>query len=236
MTCIEAEPLLNAYLDSELTATECAGVMRHMEHCAVCTRHYESLAALRHEIASSSLRFDTPESLRRKLRRPPAMRYVIAAAIAATLAVGAIVVPLRSRNSDVRTEVVEDHTRSLLASHLVDVPSSDRHTVKPWFQGKTDFAPFVPDLGEHGFVLAGGRLDILAGRSAPAIVYMRGKHVINVFEMPTGRRPSRPVAAQMKGFTIVHWSTGGIDYWAVSDVSPTDLWRLATLMSSAAGR
>lgn len=234
MTCAEAELLLNAFIDDELNLAECAVVQTHMQACPRCTGHYEAISALRNEIASSNLAFPAPDSLTRKFRprRHWTVPALATAAVAALLAV-AVIVPAWQHSPGLQAEVLQDHARSLLPNHLIDVASSDRHTVKPWFQGRADVAPLVPNLDSEGFMLTGGRLDILAGHRVPAIVYMRGKHLINVFELPSTRADSKPEMSQINGFNIVHWTTSGIDYWAVSDVNPADLQHLAALIESA---
>jgi anti-sigma factor RsiW len=120
--------------------------------------------------------------------------------------------------------LVADHVRSTLASHLVDVETSDRHTVKPWFNGRIDFAPPVVDLAARGFALVGGRVDYLDGRVVAALVYRRNKHVINVFVRPEPRGLRLPSLGRPRdGYSVVRWSEGGLEFWAVSDVEPHEL-------------
>ena len=119
-----------------------------------------------------------------------------------------------------------------MVDHLVDVPSSDQHTVKPWFNGKLDFAPSVTDLADNGFPLAGGRLDYIDNRTVAALVYQRRKHSINLFIWPSSGVPDEPVQQlSLNSYNLVHWTTSGTSYWAVSDVNSTDLSEFAKLLS-----
>jgi anti-sigma factor RsiW len=118
-------------------------------------------------------------------------------------------------------ELAANHVRSLLASHLTDVASSDQHTVKPWFLGRLDFAPPVIDLANRDFALVGGRLDYLRGRVTPALVYKRRGHVINLFIWPASKTESVPKTRD--GYNIVSWTQSGFDFAAISDLNPAEL-------------
>jgi len=120
-------------------------------------------------------------------------------------------------------ELVDNHVRSLIGDHLTDVRSTDQHTVKPWFNGKIDFAPHVVDLAGQGFPLIGGRVDYIAGHNAAALVYGRRKHFINLFIWPAGGADSGGMSRAYNGYSLLHWVTDGLSYWAVTDASPTDL-------------
>ena len=142
--------------------------------------------------------------------------------VAASLAL-AVVMP-QLTHTDMEDQLVQSHVRSLLVGHLVDIPTSNRHVVKPWFNGKVDFAPQVPDLTDQGFPLVGGRLDYIDDHEVAAIVYRRHLHIINLFVRPahTLSLPGE-VVTHHEGYNLVRWTAGGLEYWAVSDVETGDL-------------
>jgi anti-sigma factor RsiW len=126
--------------------------------------------------------------------------------------------------SGVERQLVASHVRSLLANHLTDVATSNQHVVKPWFNGKVDIAPPVPELAEQGFPLVGGRLDYIEGHVAPAIVYRRRLHTVNLFVWPAEKgRLSPDRSVRRDGYSLVEWSEGGLRFAAVSDIDLADL-------------
>ena len=145
----------------------------------------------------------------------------LSAAVAASLVVAVI---RNDQDQRIADEVVSAHVRSLQAGHLTDVQTSDQHTVKPWFNGKLDVAPPVVDLTAQGFTLIGGRLDYIDGEAAGSIVYRRRNHVINLFvARHLGAERGGAKIETTHGFNVRHWTQGGLDFWAVSDINPDEL-------------
>ena len=136
----------------------------------------------------------------------------------------------RSQSNSIAQDVISSHLRSLLATHLFDVPSTDQHTVKPWFDGKLKFSPPVQDFAEHGFRLTGGRLDYLNGREVAALVYQRRLHIINLFIWPSeSSRNTVATSFSKDGYNVLHWAHEGFEFWAVSDVNAEDMRAFADL-------
>jgi anti-sigma factor RsiW len=137
----------------------------------------------------------------------------------------------RLSNSDVFVqEVVSGHVRSLMVDHLSDVASTDQHTVKPWFEGKLDFAPLVKDFAKEGFPLIGGRLDYIDNRSVAALIYRRNQHLINLYEWPVlPSRESSPRFLTRRGYQIFTWQANGMSYWMISDLNGSELQQLTKL-------
>jgi len=129
-------------------------------------------------------------------------------------------------------EIVDAHLRSLQPGHLIDVVSTDQHTVKPWFDGKLDFSPPVQDFADQGFPLQGGRIDVIHGRAVAALVYGRRKHFVNVFVWPTDEKDAPPRSGSQQGYQWIEWRKAGMEFCAVSDAAPSALEQLQTLLAS----
>ena len=141
----------------------------------------------------------------------------------------------RSAENLVAQEVVASHARSLMADHLFDVVSTDRHTVKPWLDRNLDFAPTVVDFTKQDFALAGGRLDYLDHHQVAALVYRHRQHIVNVFIWPAGDvRDAAPDWSTQQGYNLAHWTESGMNYWVISDADRSGLNDFVRLLRGAA--
>ncbi len=193
---------------------------------------YQAPQSLRDFVRANAPSDDTPPAILVARRRPMSQsRQLLYAAgiLIAFLAGWKINDSIRSTqqasaaHEAIVAELVDNHVRSLIGDHLTDVRSTDQHTVKPWFAGKIDFAPRVVDLARQGFPLIGGRVDYIRGHTAAALVYGRRRHFVNIFIWPAVGADSGGMSRAYKGYSLLHWVTDGLSYWAVTDASPTDL-------------
>lgn len=247
MNCEDVRPLLDSFADGELDLVNHVQVETHLEECFDCDHAYRDRGALKTALADNELYFRAPTELRSKIRsalseattEPFYKRFfkwrwmptVAAAAIFGLALVLTFTILRPSANPDelLANEIVSAHVRSMMVGdpHLMDVASTDQHTVKPWFEGKLDFSPPVIDLGQKGFSLIGGRLDYAGGRPIAALVYQRRLHVINVFVYPSQEGNTGAVTSIRQGFNIVRWTRNGMTFWAVSDLNAGELQELA---------
>lgn len=249
MECKDTLELLPAHVDRELGLPEAMEIERHLQTCPSCRAEYAEQLALRAAIRRDVTYFNAPSRLESRIQAAlpssplrasvpakhtwnrPGMGAALVSIIAVAWSVS-LYLALPSAENRLADEVISSHVRSLLTSHGVDVASSDRHTVKPWFNGKLDFSPPVYDLTMEGFPLVGGRLDYLDHRPVAALVYRHRQHVIDLFIVPvTGdRKDVSPRSLSRQGYHIIHWAHGGMVFWAVSDVEPAQLGKFRDML------
>jgi len=240
------ELLLNAYLDGELAPIEAGRFEQRLAKEPDLAAQIEARRTLRDSLRSD-LAEDVPsDALRRRIMasvsgsperksrswRSLAASFLVGAVLGGALSFGAL---NEQSRDDVANQIVSAHIRALMAPQSIDVPSSDRHTVKPWFAGKLAFAPKVVDLSTQGFPLVGARIDVIGLEPIASLVYSNGKHLISVMEMPSTRALAAPLEQHVeKGYLAFSWSDGKITYWAVSDAAADELRTFVRLFQVAA--
>lgn len=243
--CADLRLLIQAEHDGEMDAAQAAGLAIHLDTCAACRALRDDLTALSADLRGAALRPPVPAALARRLAgrsasqlsrgasgQPDASRARRllrrhAPAFAAGLALAASIALLLPRaggdGADALAPLVAAHIRALQPGHLLDVPSTDQHTVKPWFAGKLDFAPPVRDFAAAGFPLVGGRLDDLTGRPVAALVYRHGRHLIDVFIWPETGPAEAPSLRVGSGYNVAAWRARGMAFRAVTDMDQAEL-------------
>lgn len=246
MNCSETRELLDAYVDGELGLADRQALTQHVESCVACATLETRLHSLRTRLQANARR-SAPAGLEQQIQAslqasavaserrnqgwwlPATVAALLSAAVTATLVVMLITGPT-VENFELR-ELTAAHIRSLMENNLTHIASSDRHSVKPWFNGKLDFAPLVMDFKDAGFALQGGRLDYLHERSVAALVYRRREHLINLFIWPTPVAPSAAGSVHdYHGYHLLQWQKAGLAYCLVSDLNPQELQVLSRLL------
>jgi len=244
MNCKQAETLVAAYADGEVDALRSYSIKKYLLGCAGCAATHDSILALRARIRAEVPYFVAPPALHARVRavvgavrasvpsrpRPTGDRWgsliggVLAGCMAGVFAwmLGTTVLAWRA-NEDFAVAAVATHVRAMLGDHLIEVASSDRHTVKPWLSARLDYAPPVQDLANEGFTLIGGRLDYLERRNVATLVYRYGEHTIDVFVRPDTSRLRASALRTVRGFNVAHASGASMDWLAVSDAEPAVL-------------
>ena len=219
---------MDQHEDTELSAILKAQADRHTAPAALRERIVTSIR----QAEAAPQRESKPRGWRQWLNMGAAFAMGILASVTA-----AYFFTAASAQDRLAQEIVASHVRSLMATHLADIASTDRHTVKPWFTGKLDFSPPVHDLASEGFPLVGGRLDYIGGRSAAALVYQHRQHTINVFVWPRDdRSPTPPMSFAAQGFNVTGWKGVAMQFWVVSDINAGELRQFAQRMREETGR
>jgi anti-sigma factor RsiW len=257
--CVEMRLLVQADVDGELPAASAAGVEAHLEGCPECAALQAQLISFSRRIRQEVTCYTAPEHLGaamqarlaamapaaeggsktanvkhaswwRRLPRPrlgPVTPFGAGFALAACLSL----IFMLPHTGSLPDAVVSDHIRALQPGHLMDVVSTDQHTVKPWFDGRLDFAPPVKDLKPQGFPLVGGRLDYLDNKKVAALIYQRRQHLIDLYVWPDGGHLDHgSTEGSRSGYNFRHWSEDGMAFWAVSDLAPDQLAEFVALL------
>lgn len=247
MDCPTCERMVDAYLDGELSATDNAAFEQALTVCPDCRQRLESgreMSALLRELptepAPDLLRARIERELRTIARQPRERERVRWSAMAASLIlalgvgwVGGNMIGQGSRQTD---ELVAGYLRVGMSEHGVDVASSDRHTVKPWFAGKIDYSPPVHDLTAEGFPLLGGRVDFVDGRKVAVLVYRRNQHRVALTLWPSSSTTNTaPSLTERDGFVLAEWRHGGFEMRAVADLAPSEMKGFAAAVDQATG-
>src|SRR5579864_285137 len=245
--CEDRSLTIGALADGELDAVNTALIEAHVARCDGCREELERLQAVRSLLRTDGVRHSSPAQLEDRIlslpelsKRPSSqanrlsgwLAPGVAGALAATLAMLVFVNPAEQRSA-LDDQLISSHVRSLQPGHLTDVETTNQHIVKPWFNGKIDFAPPVPELADQGFPLAGGRLDSINGNTVAAIVYHRRLHIVNLFVWRDKEGPQRTEVEH--GFAIAEWSEDGLNFAAVSDIPAPELRQFETLYRSRSG-
>src|SRR5580698_2427159 len=256
MNCGDSEILLNALVDGELDAGHARDVEKHVAACPVCTEKLTEFREIHDAVSGAGLKMAAPAHLRSRIEEAlplpsarviaprkffqPSRRtffggFAVGTALSAALAASLVLTVVGTdQQQTIANEVVSAHIRSLQAGHLIDVETSDQHTVKPWFNGKVDVAPPVIDLTAQGFTLLGGRLDYIDGEPVASVVYQRRKHIINLFvAQRLGAEHASVAASTVQGYNVRNWSDKGLDFWAVSDLDGEELGEFVQKISAA---
>lgn len=248
MNCAEIRKFLHAHADGELDIANSLELERHLKTCAACAAENNSLQSLRAALRDSGLAYCAPKSLHKKvwqITRPAneeiptreiSWQWLWQWLAAGATALAVLTLILRpagiSEHDQLLNEAVAAHVRSLQAEHLTDVTSSDQHTVKPWFDGKLDFAPDVKDFAAQNFPLIGGRLDYLNSHAVAALVYRHNKHLINVFVWPLKNSEAvKGGTENRRGYFLLNREANGLHLCLVSDLNEKELGELAELIT-----
>ena len=242
MNCDRVQALMHAYVDGELDLVNALDVEEHLKSCATCPLKVKEIQALRALVSAQKAALYRPapaylqkqihDSIRRANPAQPTwltFSWIKMGALVTAVALLILAFALvngglaSSQSSQIALEVEAAHVRSLMADHLTDVTSTDQHTVKPWFNGKLDFSPPVEDFTAQGFPLVGGRLDYVDDHPSAVLVYMRNKHIINLFIWPSQDKTNKNFTTSHNGYNLHQWDQNRMTYWAVSDVNDNDL-------------
>jgi anti-sigma factor RsiW len=238
--------LVHAYVDGELDPANALGIAQQMGAEPALAAESARVSALQRLIHERLPREKAPAGLHSRieasiggLRRPraqPSWRALAASiALTAMVASGSTWFAIGPQPPTMIADtLVSDHIRALMAAQPVDVASSDRHTVKPWFNGRIPSSPRVVDLAKQDFPLIGGRIDVVGQTPVSTLVYRHAKHIISLTATPAkGHFELDRSPRNVNGYNVVHWIENGVSYWAISDLAAKELETFARLFRTS---
>lgn len=252
MNCDESLKLLDAYVDHELDLKSAIAVEKHTAECEKCSHALEQAQTLKHALKKEQLYHFAPDGLRARIanavaqegeikhsqheaaqRSKVSMSWLSFGLSLASVAVLALTLSLLlgrpSQDLRIGEEIVSSHVRSLMEGHLMDVVSTDQHTVKPWFAGRLDYSPPVGDFSGQGYPLVGGRLDYIGHRPVSTLIYRHNKHIINVYVWPE-HEPGKAQSSTHQGFNLIKVDKAGMEFWIISDLNAQELEAFSNLL------
>jgi len=236
----EAARLLGAYRDGELDLSTCLKLEEHLAGCTECQAKLAGEQQLVDVVRAETPRFEASPFLKTRIRaalrekaaakesttparNPFSLAWLYSGVALGVMVVLAIGLSWTREIPELDRDAIANHVRSLQVNHLMDVASTDQHTVKPWFAGKLDYSPQVIDLGPSGYPLIGGRLDVLDHRNVAAVIYQRRKHYINLFIWPADADALHGALYNKDGYHALGWTKSGMNYLAVSELGEKEL-------------
>jgi len=246
MKCEEIVLQIETYIDGELTLSDRRDIEEHLSDCSTCNKKVEVAQLLQQQVRSveyknmpSNLKINIQNKLRdltgEETKKSGLFKWLgigggaMATGSFATWMLMTFVFfsPLNTQLADA---IISSHISALMVDHATDIKNSDKHTVKPWFNGRVDFSPQVKDLSDKGFIFIGGRLDYLQGKTVSALVYKRRAHIINAFIFKAeDNTTTSPTSLQRHGYNLIFWKKNGLHYWLISDLNKKELDILAQL-------
>ena len=238
---------LDLHLDGEMAATEMRELDLHLRSCAACAADVANRLQLKRAVHSAAQSHHPTPEFRERIRKTIAPapspfrlpRFSLAFALLLLIAIGLGAFSLRQRQlerNELSAELVDLHVGTLASANPVDVVSSDRHTVKPWFEGKVPFTFNLPELQNSEFTLLGGKLVYLEQAPGAELIYQYRKHRMSIFMFPKQDLPSAAATSALmkrQSFNVESWEQNGLIYYAVGDVSADELRNLSALLKAA---
>jgi anti-sigma factor RsiW len=244
MSCELWEGMLDTYVDGETSPAELPALEEHLRACRDCAAQTLARMQMKRATRAAAMRFTPPPELRRRIENSIRLRrnrlallmspaLAIAAALVLVIAISSLLYVRRAQREQAREQMLDMHVTALASANPVDVVSSDRHTVKPWFQGKLPFTFNLPELAGSQYKLNGGKLVYFRGKPAAQLIFELRKHELSVFIVQDGAGSGGVSDANENGFSTESWTVAGLRYVVISDAGPADVHALGDLLRTA---